>query len=89
MFRMWVKEWKRNHILRDTVIELPGEDRSRTQKVLAALEAACTEFDLQPPIWLDVNIRDFQRVAKTRFTKDAFIEEIPFDFLEIQMIEED
>ena len=88
MFRMWVKEWKNNHMLRDTVILRPG-DENRTRKVLSALENACTEFDLQPPIWLDKNIRDFQRHAKTRFTKDSFIEDIPFDFLEIQMLEED
>ncbi len=88
MFRMWVKEWKNNHMLRDTVILQPGEE-NRTRKVLSALEKACTEFDLQPPIWLDKNIRDFQRHAKTRFSKDSFIEDISFDFLEIQMLEED
>ena len=88
MFRMWIKEWKNNHMLRDTVVLQPG-DENRTRKVLSALENACAEFDLQPPIWLDKNIRDFQRHAKTRFSKDSFIEDIPFDFLEIQMLEED
>ena len=89
MFRMWAKEWKNNHMLRDTVVELPGDELNRTKKVFAALEQACALFDLQPPIWLDKNIRDFQRTARTRFTQDSFIEEIPFDHLEIQMIEED
>ena len=89
MFRMWVKEWKDRHMLRDTVIELPGTDQNRTRKVLQAVSEACAEFDLQPPIWLDVNIRDFRRTAKARFTQDSFIETIPFDYLEIQMIEED
>lgn len=88
MFRMWVKIKKDNHLLADTVIADAGE-RSRTAKVLAALEEACRQFDLSVPIWLDVNIRDFQRVARTRFTADSFVEAIDFDFLEIQMIEED
>ena len=35
------------------------------------------------------NIQDFQRRDKTRFTKDSFIDEINFDYLEIQMLEED
>ncbi len=88
MFRMWVKIKKDNHLLADTVIADAGE-RSRTAKVLAALEEACRQFDLSVPIWLGVNIRDFQRVARTRFTADSFVEVIDFDFLEIQMIEED
>ncbi len=88
MFRMWAKEWKSNHMLRDTVVEMPGE-MSRTAKVLEALQEVCLRLDLQVPIWLDANIRDFQRVSRTRFTADSFTEEIPFDYLEIQMIEED
>ena len=88
MFRLWAKEWKENHMLRDTVIEVPG-DENRTKKVFAGLDLACHEFALQVPIWLNSNIREFQRVAKTRFTKDSFTEEIPFDALEIQVIEED
>lgn len=34
------------------------------------------------------NINDFKRHAKTRFTKDSFIEQIDFDYLEIEVIEE-
>ena len=53
------------------------------------LEEACHEFDLQVPIWLEKNIEDFKRISKTRFGRDNFIEQIPFDWLEIQVIEED
>ncbi len=88
MFRMWVKLKKDNHVLADTVIEDAG-DSTRTAKVFAALEKACRQFDLSVPIWLDVNIKDFQRAARTRFTADSFVEPIEFDFLEIRMIEED
>ena len=41
------------------------------------------------PIWLDVNVAEFKRHAKTRFTQDSFIESIDFDFLEMHVIEED
>jgi hypothetical protein len=85
---MWGKLWKSNHMLRDTVIEDNTED-TRTHKVFHALEAICYEFDLGQPIWLDKNIRDFKRISRTRFTKDSFIEQIDFDYLEIHVIEED
>ena len=88
MFRLWAKEWKNNHMLCDTVVVMPGE-QTRTAKVLGALQEICLRFDLQVPIWLDANIREFQKVARTRFNADSFTEEIPFDYLEIQVIEED
>lgn len=88
MFRLWVKEWKSNRILRDTTI-CDGSEDTRTHKVFRALEEACYELDLGKPIWLDSNIEEFRRHAKARFYQDSFIETIPFDYLEIQIIEED
>ena len=88
MFRLWAKLFQDNHMLKDTVICDSTED-TRTHKVFNALDEICQEFDLGKPIWLESNIREFQRHAKVRFYKDSFIEQIDFDFLEIQVIEED
>lgn len=88
MFRLWAKEFRDNHMLRDITIENGGDD-TRTHKVFQALEEVCYAFDLGKPIWLDSNISEFQRHAKTRFRQDSFVEEIDFDYLEIQIIEED
>ncbi|MCI8865195.1 MAG: hypothetical protein HFG60_07885 [Lachnospiraceae bacterium] len=88
MFRMWGKIWKNNRLIRDTTVQISDYSLSRTSMVFQALDEICYEFDLSKPIWLDVNISEFQRVAKTKFVQDNFIEQIPFDSLEIQVIEE-
>ena len=88
MFRMWGKIVADNRIVRDYVAE-DSSAKNRTGKVLSSLEVLAHEFDLAVPIWLDKNIRDFKRVSKTRFTSDSFVEQINFDYLEIQVIEED
>lgn len=88
MFRMWGKIWKDNHMLRDTVI-CDDSDQRRTQKVFAAIDEIIYQFDLGKPIWLDKTVREFQQHSRARFDQDSFVEEIPFDYLEIQMIEED
>jgi hypothetical protein len=75
-------------MIKDTVICDDTQD-TRTHKVFNSVEKLCYEFDLGKPIWLDSNINDFKKHNKTRFTKDSFIEDIDFDFLEIQVIEED
>ncbi len=88
MFRVWGKLMKDNRLLRDTVVNVE-EDISRTKKVYRSLELICYEFDLQQPIWLKKNIKEFLLHSKTRFTRDSFIESVSFDYLEFHLIEED
>ena len=89
MFRMWGKIIKDNHLVKDTTICISDYSLSRTQMVFQSLDDICYEFDLSKPIWLDSCVADFRKHSRARFTKDSFIEQIDFDYLEIQMIEED
>lgn len=88
MFRLWGKELKDNHLIKDFVI-CDDSNETRTHKVNNGLRDICYEFDLGVPIWLDKNINEFKRIAKTRFYSDSFVESIDFDYLEIKIIEED
>lgn len=88
MFRLWAKEMKENHLLRDITICNDKED-TRTHKVFDAIEEICYEFDLSKPIWLDNTVEEFKRHSKARFYQDNFVDAIDFDFLEIHVIEED
>lgn len=89
MFRLWAKLVKDNRLLKDTVICNEDPELNRTRKIYKAIEESCGEFDLAQPVWLDSTIREFQQHDKCRFTKDNFMEEIAFDYLEIEMLEED
>ena len=88
MFRLWARTFRDNHVLQDTCIEDGSED-TRTHKIFRALEDVCYTFDLGKPIWLDKTIAEFKRHNRARFTQDNFIEQIAFDYLEIQVLEED
>ena len=88
MFRLWGKIWKDNHLLQDMVFEDDSND-TRTHKIFRGLAKICYDFDLGNPIWLEKTIAEFKRHDKARFYQDNFIEEIPFDYLEIHVIEED
>lgn len=87
--RIWCKLFQKNHLLKDVVIEDYDMSKSRTKKVYDSLEQACYDLDLEKPMWLEVNKREFQRHARTRFTQDNFIETIEFDYLDFHVIEED
>ena len=88
MFRLWGKLYSDHKMTRDFTVEDPSGD-TRTHKVFSAITKICLAFDLSQPIWLDANINEFRRRSRTRFTKDNFIDDFPFDYLEIQIIEED
>lgn len=87
MFRLWFKIFSDNHLIKDTVI-CNDSDINRTKKIFDAIDEGCRQFDLSRPIWLDSNIQTFQKHSKVRFLSDNFIEDIDFDYLEIQVIEE-
>lgn len=89
MFRLWGKLFKNNRMIQDIVICNDDKTLNRTKKIYAAMDEICYAFDLSKPIWLDSTVKDFKRHDKTRFTKDNFIDQIDFDFLEIHVIEED
>lgn len=89
MFRLWGKIFKDNRMLRDSVYCNDDKELNRTRKVFKGLEEICQEFDLQNPVWLEHTIEEFKKHSKCRFRKDSFIEEVDFDYLEIQVIEED
>ena len=63
MFRVWGKIIKKNHLIKDMVVEIENYDISRTQKVYQALETMCYEFDLAKPIWLEINKNDFTKFS--------------------------
>ena len=88
MFRIWIREYKDTHIPKDKTIE-DNSDDTRTHKIFRALETACSEFDLATPLWLESNVKEFKRRGRTRFYQDSFIETIDFDYLEVQILEED
>lgn len=86
--RIWFKMFHDTHMLASETIEDYSEE-TRTHKIFRGIEEACNRLDLGKPIWLDANIAEFKRLAKTRFYQDSFIEEIDFDYLEMDVIEED
>ncbi len=88
MLRLWVKIYRNNKIVKDYVAQSNNYNLSRTKMILLCLEEVCHKLDLASPIWLELNIKDFQLHSKTRFYADNFIEATDFDYLEVQILDE-
>lgn len=86
--RIWARTFKDNRTTNEITIEdLSAE--TRTHKIFNAIDKIAYDFDISRPIWLESNISDFKRHAKVKFRQDSFIEEIPFDYLEVCVLDED
>lgn len=83
MTRLWMRIIKKHRIDRQYICPCtPGEERE-------ALISLCREADLPVPIWLEKHEREFERFRRTAFLPDHFIEEVRFERMEIEFIEDD
>ncbi len=89
MFRLWGKIYKNNKIIKDTVITMDEDNKSRELLTEVCLDKICVTFDLQHPMWLNDNHKDYPAYGRTSFNQDHFIEQIDFDYLEIEIIEDE
>lgn len=89
MFRLWAKIMVSGKMVKNITIENSDSSLNRTKKIFNSIDEICYAYDLSKPIWLDKNIREFKKNSRTRFTKDNFVDEIEFDSMDIEVIEED
>lgn len=87
MFRLWGRIIKNNRTISDQVFEINSSDLSLEEKINKGLESLCYDFDLQTPLWFNGHDKEFALAGKTRFTDHHFVEDIHFDYLEIEIIE--
>ena len=83
MPRLWARIIKKHRIERQGTYDCPYED------VQEALTELCREFDIPRPLWLNKHEREFEDFRRTQFLPEHFMEDVPFDRLEIEFLEDD
>lgn len=82
MARLWAKIIVNHRIAHQaTATYIPSEPEE-------TLVELCKEFDIPSPIWLRKHHNEFQEFGHTAFLPDHFIEEVPFDKLEIEFLDD-
>ena len=82
MSRLWVKVIKKNRIARDVTVSCGWGD------VHEVLTEALKELDLPTPIWMSKHEQEFEQYRKTAFLPEHFIEEVDFQRLEADFLED-
>ena len=82
MTGLWVRLMKKHRIDRQATRACAFADARD------ALTDLCRELDVPRPIWLPKHEREFESFRMTGFTKDHFLEDVPFDRLEIEFFDD-
>ena len=83
MPRLWARIIKKHRIERQATAECAWEGAED------ALTELCREFDIPRPLWLNKHYREFEDFRRTQFLPEHFMEEVPFQRLEIEFLEDD
>ena len=81
MARLWARMIVKHRILQSETVDF-------TDDLPNALQELCSKMDIPRPLFLSKHQREWERFQQTSFTKDHFLESIPFEKLEIERIDE-
>ena len=83
MPRLWARIVKKHRIAQQATRECAFEETED------ALRELCHEFDIPNPVWLNKHYREYEDFRRTAFLPDHIMEDVPFQRLEIEYLEDD
>ncbi len=89
MLRVWAKLWKRGRIVESVTVQDEHTDLALRDRIGLLVEEIIHQLDLARPIFLKSNEKELRTYGATKFTQDHFIEDFPYQSLEIEIIEMD
>ena len=88
--RVWGKILKGHRTMDQRTVRIgEAEGRNLVNRVKEALDEMVLDMDLPRPIWFKQNEEDLLKFGRTEFHQDHFIERIPFQKLELELIDEE
>ena len=87
MYRLWAKVIKNNKTINSIDVK-NNENITQEQKQKKCLTEIFNKLDISTPVWLTKHDKEFMEFKKIIFFKDDFIDEVNFDKLEIELIDD-
>lgn len=82
MARLWIRVIKRHAIVQQSSVPCTWGEQ------VAVLREAVKDMDIPAPIWLNKHEREFSSFRSTAFLPDHFIEQVNFDRLEVEYLDD-
>jgi hypothetical protein len=88
MYKIWAKLIKDNRIKKDFVLDAGDLSENKLEVVSGLLEEICYTFDLSRPLWLKKHTKELLSHNIVHFYSEHFIDQINFDYLELEIYKE-
>lgn len=88
MYKLWAKQIKNNKIINSLVVN-NTDNISNDEKRKTCIDEICKKFDLSVPIWLKKHDLEFSQFKYVTLYAEDFIDDIDFDKLEIELIQDE
>lgn len=76
---------KDTRTIREAFVEKTEHKASFRDLLEECFVELCRKLDVQVPLWLEKNTKEFIKYHKTFFFKEQFMEEVEFDRMEIRI----
>jgi hypothetical protein len=83
--KLYGKLIKQTKTIKETFAEQNDDSISFREQLELCLIQVCKELDIQVPLWLKKNTKEFVNHHRTFFTSEHFVEKIYFDKFEIRI----
>ena len=83
MARLWARVIVRHRIQRQATVDCTFDGAQD------AMTELCHELDIARPLWLNKHEKEFQEFRHTAFLPEHFMEDVRFDRLEIEFLEDE
>lgn len=88
MYKIWAKLITDSRIKRDFVLDAGDLTENKQEKIKGFMEEICYTFDLSRPLWLNKHTKELAAHNRVHFYSDHFIDQINFDYLELEIYKE-
>lgn len=88
MYRLWGLIRKNNKRVKDMIAQSTEPGLTEEARLEQCIQQMCSAYDLQRPMWLPKNVRDYETYKRVVLNQDNFIEFIDFDALELEVLED-
>lgn len=86
MYKLWAKKISKNKIINSVTVS-NKENININEKRDKCLKEICQKLDISVPIWLNKHELEFKQFKYVTFFPQDFIDEVDFDKLEIELID--
>lgn len=88
MYKLWARKIRKNHLIESIVVE-NAEDISTLEKRDQCLKEICRKFDISVPVWIKKHDLEFSKFKYVTFYPQDFIDEVDFDKLEVELMDDE